>query len=148
MTVVSNPVVNITKAPASQTISNAPQKVLIIGQQTGTFYTSGQLIEEIGNANVEIGNIGKGSHLAEMVRAFKNVNEVTRVDAIPLDDAGGAVDATGTIAFTGTATEAGTITVYIGSRKNHAYSIAVWLQPLEMMSMQLLAGSILQAQSR
>ena len=31
MTVVSNPVVNITKAPASQTISNAPQKVLIIG---------------------------------------------------------------------------------------------------------------------
>jgi phage tail sheath gpL-like len=125
MTVVSNPVVNITKAPASQTISNAPQKVLIIGQQTGTFYTSGQLIEEIGNANVEIGNIGKGSHLAEMVRAFKKVNQVTRVDAIPLDDAGGAVDATGTIAFTGTATEAGTITVYIGSRKNHAYSIAV-----------------------
>lgn len=125
MTVVSNPVVNVTKAPASQIISNAPQKVLIVGQQTGSTYTSGQLVEEIGNANVEIGNFGKGSHIAEMVRAFKSVNQVTRVDAIPLDDDGSAVSATGTIEFSGTSTEAGTLTVYIGSRKNHAYSLAV-----------------------
>jgi len=100
---VSNPIINITKAPAEQSISNAPQKVLIVGQQTGSVYTSGSLVESVGNANVEIGNFGKGSQVAEMVQAFKSVNQVTRLDVIPLDDNGSGVQATGSVAFSGTA---------------------------------------------
>lgn len=125
MTVISRPIVNITKAPDSNTISNAPQKILVVGQQTGSTYTSGQLVESIGNDNTEIAAIGNGSHLGEMLRRIKQVNQVTRVDAIPLDDNGSAVDATGSIAFSGTATAAGTITINIGSRNDHSYDIAI-----------------------
>lgn len=122
---VSNPIINITKAPAEQSISNAPQKVLIVGQQTGSVYTSGSLVENIGNANVEIGNFGKGSQIAEMVKAFKSVNQVTRLDAIALDDNGSGVQATGDISFSGTATESGVLVVSIGSRINHKYSVSI-----------------------
>lgn len=122
---VSNPIINITKAPAEQSISNAPQKVLIVGQQTGSVYTSGSLVESIGNANIEIGNFGKGSQVAEMVKAFKSVNQVTRLDVIPLDDNGSGVQATGSVAFSGTATEAGALVVSIGSRINHKYSVSI-----------------------
>lgn len=124
---VSNPIINITKQSASQTISNAAHKVLIIGQQTGSVYTGGELVESIGNANVEIGNFGKGSQVAEMVKGFKSVNQVTRLDVIPLDDNGSGVQSTGTIAFSGTATEAGTLIVSIGSRTSHKYSVSIAL---------------------
>ena len=125
MTIVSRPIVNITKSPATTSISNKPQRVLIVGQQTGSTYTSGQLVENIGNNVSDITAFGAGSHIAEMIKRFKQTNEVTRLDAIPLDDNGAAVSATATVAFTGTATEAGTFTVNIGSRYNHSYEIAV-----------------------
>jgi phage tail sheath gpL-like len=122
---VSNPIINITKAPAEQSISNAPQKVLIVGQQTGSVYTSGSLVESIGNANIEIGNFGKGSQISEMVKAFKSANQVTRLDAIALDDNGSGVQATGSVAFSGTATESGALVVSVGSRINHKYSVSI-----------------------
>lgn len=122
---ISNPMVNITKAPAEQQISNAPHKVLIVGQQTGSVYASGSLIESIGNANVEIGNFGKGSQISEMVKAFKSINQVTRLDAIAIDDNGSGVQATGTVVFSGTATESGVLAVSIGSANNHKYSVGV-----------------------
>lgn len=126
MTKVSNPKINIIKAPAETSISNAPQKVLVIGQQTGSVYTTGQLVESIENRNVEITNMGLDSHIASMLRAFKAINQETQIDAIPLDDAGAAVQATGTIAFTvGPAGEDGAYIVNIGSRENHSYEIAV-----------------------
>lgn len=125
MTKVSNPKINITKAPASQIISNAPQRVLIVGQQTGSVYTSGQLVENIENANVEITNVGLGSQIGAMMAGYKAINQETALDIIPLDDNGSAVDATGTVAFSGTATEDGTFIVYAGSRTNNKYTIAV-----------------------
>lgn len=126
MTTVSNPVVNVVKTPASTTISNAPQRVLIVGQQTGAVYTTGQLVENISNSNVETENFGKDSHITAMVKSFKKINQLTAIDAIPLDDNGAAVEAEGTIAFTGTtASASGSIVVYIGSKKNNRYSITV-----------------------
>lgn len=125
MTTVSNPVIKATKAPASQTISNASQTVLVVGQQTGAVYTSGQLVKSISNSPTEVTNFGLDSHITAMINAYKLINKETRIDAIPLDDAGGATAASGTIAFSGTATAAGTITVNIGSRKNHSYDLAV-----------------------
>lgn len=125
MTKVSNPKVNITKASASTTQSNAPQRVLIVGQQTGSVYSNLELVENVGNDNTEINNFGKRSHITQIVKAFKKVNEETALDVIVLDDAGSAVDATGTIAFSGTSTEKGSYTVYIGSRKNHKLTVEV-----------------------
>jgi hypothetical protein len=126
MSTVSNPVVNITKAPASTTQSNAPQRVLIVGQQTGSFYTSGELIEDVGNANKEINLIGARAHGSYMIRNFKKINQETALDVIILDDSGTAVQSTGAITFTGTnATEDGTYIVYIGSRSDYKFTISV-----------------------
>jgi len=125
MTIVSKPIVNVTKSPAITTISSAPQKVLIVGQQTGTTYTSGQLVENIGNNTSDITAFGAGSMIAESIAGFKNKNKVTRIDAIPLDDAGASTAAAGTVVFTGTATASGTFTVNVGSRDNHSYTISV-----------------------
>lgn len=125
MTRVSNPKVNVTKASAEQVISNAPQRVLLVGQQTGSVYTTGSLVENIGNANVEINNFGKGSHVSEMIRAFKTLNETTQLDVIPLDDAGTGTAAAGSVVFSGTASENGVYTVSTGSRVNHIYEINV-----------------------
>lgn len=126
MTTVSQPKVNIIKAPASTTIGVDEQRVLIVGQQsTSSSYETGQLIEDIGNSNQEINVIGKGSPLGNMLSAFKRINEITKVDAIPLDDNGSGVNANGTIAFTGTATANGTLNVYISSKKDNSYEIAV-----------------------
>ena len=61
-----------------------------------------------------------------MLLAFKAINQVTKVDIIPIDDAGAAVKAAGVINFTGAvATEDGTIIINIGSRKNHSYALAI-----------------------
>lgn len=112
--------------PDQVAVGLAPQRVLIVGQKTaaGTA-TSGQLVENILNDNSENTLFGEDSLIAAMVRAYKEENKITAVDAIPLDDAGGATDATGTVVFSGTATEAGTLVVTVGSDKNHKYEIAV-----------------------
>ena len=125
MTTANNPKVNITKLPAEQEISTSPQRVLIVGQQTGSTYTSGSLVTEISNANTEIVNIGRGSQLAEMIRAFKSINQETVVDVIPLDDDGSGVNATGEVAFSGTASGSGVFVISIGSRDYHKYTITV-----------------------
>ncbi len=126
MTVLSNPIVNITKAPASGIVSNFPQRVLMVGQQTGSVYTTGTLIENVSSlGGTEVANLGKDSQLAQMVREFRNINQETQLDFIPLDDNGGGVAASGNVTVTGTSTETGTFTVYVGSKKNNAYEIAV-----------------------
>jgi hypothetical protein len=99
---------------------------LIVGQQgNGGTYTDGQLVEEIGNSGTEINAMGKNSHIAQLVRRFRSINTVSKLDAIVLDDAGGSTKAVKTLAFSGTATEAGSITVYVGSRKDHKYVLPV-----------------------
>jgi len=60
-----------------------------------------------------------------MLRAFKKINQVTRVDAIGLADAGGATAATGVIELSGVATADGSVTITIGSRINHRFTINV-----------------------
>jgi len=125
MTTINNPKVSITKVSEERDVSVSSQRVLIVGQQTGTVYSSGELIQDIGNSGLEISNIGKGSQLAEMLVGFKTINTETPVDAIALDDNDTGVKATGEIEFTGTATGSGVLTVYIGSRDNHTYTVQV-----------------------
>ncbi len=122
---VKLPFVSSTLLPASVKAGLNPQKILFVGQMTsaGTA-VDGALVENIGNDNSWDALFGLDSMLASMLRAARKVNGATQFDAIALDDAAGT-NATGTITFTGPATEDGTLNVYVGSKKNHAYSIAV-----------------------
>lgn len=124
--IISQPDVTIAVTPAAQLISNAPQRVLFVGQKTSAgSATSGQLVTNIGNDSSENGLFGINSMLAGMIRAAKIINGNTRMDAIPLDDAAAGTAASATVTFATTATELGTINVTVGSRRNHSYDLAV-----------------------
>ncbi len=123
---ISKPKVTFNLIPGQETISAAEQKVLFVGQQTSAgSAVSGSLTQNILNDSSEDGLFGADSMLAIMIRAYKVINQVTRIDVIGLDDNGGGVDATGTVVFTGTATEDGTLVVVTGSEKNNTFTIAV-----------------------
>lgn len=120
------PDTTVTKLPAQQEVLNTAHKVLFIGQKVaaGTA-VSGTLYTQIGNDNSWDTLFGAKSMLAGMMRAARAENGVTRFDAIPLTDASGSA-ATATVAFTGTtASASGTITIYVGSKNNHKYELAV-----------------------
>ena len=101
------------------------QKVLFVGQKTASGdAVSGDLQENILDDNSWDTLFGEDSMLAAMIRAARKVNSATQFDAIGLADAVGTA-ASGTVVFIGDATADGTFTVYIGSKKNHAYTIPV-----------------------
>lgn len=124
--IISQPDVTIALLPATQNVSNTAQRVLFVGQKVaaGTA-TSGALEEQIGNDKQEDTLYGANSMIAGMIREFKKINKLTRVDAIGLDDDVSGVAATGTVAFSGTAAAAGSFTVTIGSDTNHKYVLPV-----------------------
>lgn len=121
---ISNPKVNIQIIPAVQEVQNEAQRILFIGQKlaAGTAPT-GDLVISIGNDNEQNALFGQGSILANMIKAAKKYNKISRIDAIPLDDDGAAVAATSDFVFTGAPTAAGTLYVIIGSAENHRYAI-------------------------
>lgn len=126
-TIINQPKVSINLLGDTTAVQNSDHRVLIVGQQlaAGTA-TSGELEEQIGNDSSENTLYGEDSHLAMMIRSYKLNNQVTRVDAIGLDDAGAGVQATGTIVIAGTtAAAAGSYEVTLGSDRNHKYTIAV-----------------------
>lgn len=124
MTVI-NPKVNIDIIPAYQKVEVEEQKVLFVGQMTSGTAISGQLYTSIKNDNEQDTLFGKDSMIATMIRNAKKINKISRMDAIPLADDGGAVAASGNVTFTGTATANGKIYVSIGSEKNNTYEIDV-----------------------
>ena len=124
---LSNPKATFNILSAETIAQNQPQKVLLVGQMTTGSATSGVLVQDIQNDGSENALFGEHSMLAEMVRAFKRVNSISQLDAIPLADDGSAVAATGTIVFSGSPTATGTLLISIGSSLNHTYSIPVGL---------------------
>jgi len=125
MTIISQPDVSINIIPATQTISNEPQKVLFVGQMISGTATAGELVTNIGNAGEEDALFGTRSMVAQMIRQARVINKVTQFDAIALADDGSAVDATGSIAFSGTATEDGTYVISVGSKANYSVTVSV-----------------------
>lgn len=126
MTTVSQPNISISLVPAQTPVSNAPQKVLFVGQKTAQgSAVSGQLIQNILNDNSWNALFGTRSMLAGMIRAGRLRNQETRFDAIPLDDNGTTNQAQATIQFGGTATAAGNLTFYLGSQKDYAVTLPV-----------------------
>jgi len=122
---VNKPTITNTLLGAELTPTIQPQKVLLVGQQTSAATaTEKTLISNLQSiAQVET-LFGARSEMAGMYRAFRALNTKTQVDAISLDDNSGTA-ATGVVAITGTAGEDGTLTFFVGSRKNHSYTISV-----------------------
>lgn len=123
---ISEPSVTLQIIPASQLAGVQEQKVLIVGQMLaiGTA-PAGDLIQDQPNDGSEDTLFGQRSHLAGLIREFKKLNKRTRLDIIPLDDAGAAVKATAVATVTGPATEAGSIFFTVGSAKNYRLEIAI-----------------------
>lgn len=123
---ISEPSVTFNIIPASQLAGVTAQKTLIVGQMLGAgTATAGDLIQDHPDDGSENTLFGQASHLAGMVRAFKRENKISRLDIIPLDDAGGATQGTATVVFTGPSTEAGEIYITVGSENDHKYEVSV-----------------------
>lgn len=124
---IQKPSVTVTLRGTNAAISTGPQKVLFVGQMTGTgaSATDQVLVENVGNANEWDALFGHTSMLASMIRAFRKINPVTHVDAIPLLDLSSGTAATGAVGFTGTATAAGTFYVTVGNYNDNRYQIDV-----------------------
>ena len=123
---IEKPSVTINIIPAQQLAGVTEQAVLIVGQllAAGTA-VGGDLQQDIGNDGAEDTLFGEDSHIAGLVREFKKLNKVSRLDAIGLADAAGT-KGTSVITFTGTAaTEAGEYIVTIASDKNYRLTIPV-----------------------
>ena len=126
MTQVLQPKVTVNIIPSSEEAENTAQKILFVGQKIAGTAVSGALVENIANGGAEDALFGQRSQMAYMIRINKRRNQQVQVDAISLDDDGGAVDATGSFDLTvGPATEAGTLTFIAGSERFHKYNIAV-----------------------
>jgi hypothetical protein len=122
---VNKPAIFNTLLGAELTPSLGEQKVLLVGQQTSVATaTEKTLISNLQSiAQVET-LFGKRSELAGMYRAFRAINSETQVDAISLDDNSGTA-ATGVVAFVVTTAEAGSLTIAVGSRKQHSYTVDI-----------------------
>lgn len=123
---ISQPSVTLNIIPAKLQVSNAPHRVLIVGQMiaAGTA-VSGQLYQNIADDNSWNTLFGVNSMISTMIREFRAINPVTALDAIALADNGAGVKATGTLAFTGPSSQAGTLTVVVGSQLTNLVTVAV-----------------------
>ena len=125
MSFISKPNVTLNIIPASQLAGVQDQKALILGQMLAAgSAVSSALIQDHPNDGSEDALFGQRAHVAGMVREFKKLNKISRLDIIPLDDASGT-PATAIAAVTGTATETGSIFVTVCSEKNHRKEIAI-----------------------
>ncbi len=109
--------VEFDSSRAVQGLSGMPYKVLAIGQRltTGTVAASTPFLA----SSAEYGEAaaGRGSILAEMIRAFKKANPYTELWAIGLTDDAGGTAATKTLTVTGPATADGVVYLYIGGQR-------------------------------
>jgi len=125
---ISNPSVNLQIKGAIVPISIHQRKILFIGQKTASgTAVSGNLYQSLEIETSYNTLFGKDSILAAMVRKAQLANSISKsrpvIDAIPFDDAGGAVAATGSITFTDAPTENGSIFVTVGSNLDNRYEL-------------------------
>ena len=123
---IAQPEVTASLRAAGVTAGLTPEKLLFVGQKNGGSAVSGALVQNVlADESVIDGLVGADSPIGLAIKRARRRNGETQFDFISLDDNGGGVDATGIILIGGAATEAGTLTVYVGSKKFNAYTIAV-----------------------
>lgn len=115
-----------TILPAYSVPTNAAQTILFIGQKTAIgSATTKSLYQGIANDGSWNSLFGKTSELSAMIRNFKKINKISKLDVIPLDPGGTATPASTTITFDGTATESKTIHLVLGSYIEHKFAIDI-----------------------
>jgi phage tail sheath gpL-like len=121
---ILQPSVTVSLANADAEAQNTNHRVLIVGQMTSAgSATAGELQENISSSGAPEDTLfGPSSQLAGMIRAFKAINKVVRVDAIALDDHGSGVPRQVDFTVAGTPA-AGTITVIAGSKEDYEFVI-------------------------
>lgn len=126
-TQILQPSVSIALVNADSVVQNTAQRVLLVGQKTAAgSATSGSLVRNLSSSGApEDALFGVDSMLAEMVRAFKRVNQVVIVDAIPLDDNAGGVPRVVDFTVVAPGLVAGTVTVTVGSAVLHEFVVDV-----------------------
>ena len=126
MSAIVNPVVTLDIIRRDAQIGVADQRSLIVGQRTAAGAAVAGLYRDAPRTDAEINLLwGARSHLAQIVRAFRAVNDVTNLDVIALDDAGGGTAATAACIVAGTATAARTIYITVASATTSRYEIDV-----------------------
>lgn len=124
--VLVNPSTTLNIIPDTPITRSATQRILVVGQQLTGTATSGALVSDVGDDDSTINALfGQRSHIANVLRSMKVINRASTIDAIPLDDAGGATQAASTLTVTGTATADGRITVTLVSRQNFRVNVDV-----------------------
>lgn len=124
MTQIVQPSTTVNIIGANVAASNTAKRALIVGQMTaaGTA-TAGALNSAVDSDDVA-GLFGAGSMIEDAFTAFREVNEITPIDVIALDDPAGTA-AEGNILFDGTATAAGEFEIGIGSSRNGVATVTV-----------------------
>lgn len=126
MSFVSNPVVTLNIIPRDAQVGLEDRRALLIGQTTTAGAWTTGLYRDMPRTAAEINAMfGARSHLAQIARAFREVNPVTNVDAIALADNGSGTSGTAVCVFAGTATAARTIYVSVASAENDRYEINI-----------------------
>lgn len=92
-------------------------KILLTGQRLTTGTKTAGNLDRVTSATQAEDYYGRGSMLAEMIKALKDANRFMETWAIPLDDADAAAAATGSIAIGSAATGAGTLAIYIAGKR-------------------------------
>lgn len=109
--------IEIDNSRANQGLLAQPHKFLVIGQRLATGSVLADVPTRIFSADQGEENFGRGSMLAEMLKAAKAANRLVEMWAVALDDDGVGVQAAGTLTVTGPATAAGTINIYIAGQR-------------------------------
>jgi len=92
-------------------------KVLVIGQRLANGTVAEGIPTLVTNVEDAEKYFGRGSMLAEQIKALKNANQFMETWAIALDEAAGGAAAAGTITATGAATSNGSVQLYIAGKK-------------------------------
>ncbi len=95
-------------------------QTLIIGQMIEGGTAEALKPVTVSTASMAVQLFGRGSMLARMVSAYRDVDTFGQLVVIPLADAAGGSAATGTITFSGTALESGVINLYVGGTRVQA----------------------------
>ena len=92
-------------------------QTLIIGQMLSTGTATAAKPVTVSTASMAVKLFGRGSMLARMVSAYRDVDSFGQLVVIPLADDVSGVQATGTITITGKALESGVLSIYVGSTR-------------------------------
>ncbi len=108
--------IEIDNTKAVQGLPLMDRKILMLGQRLAAGSVEEAVPKRMLNASQAEDYFGRGSILAAMVAAAKEVNETSEMWAVALDDNDAGVKAEGEIEFGGSPTQAGTLNVYIAGR--------------------------------